>query len=387
MSSADLPEQIQALYERDQLANAKAVAKTDVPTSYEGITPEWLTHFVCADKPGAKVTDIRLGPPDDGSTNRRHLYLTYNQAGQDAGLPSSVFCKASHAVINRLNMGLCGAAHGETMFYKNVRGLLDIEAPHGYHADYDPQSFASILIMDDLAGQVEFATEKTEMNWDRAASMVCLMANYHAAMHEHPGLQSRSFGLPTFPEFWQKIIDLVFMMETSNNGFLACEDIIPKRLFERFPEVWPATLRAVALHETLPKTLVHSDVHLKNWYVRDGDNMGLADWHCCCAGNWSRDFAYGISIALTPENRLKWEHDLLRLYLSEVESRGGPVISFDEAMALYKLQLFTALAFWTNTLCPSERQPQNMQPQDAAREFIRRAACAIDDLDAIDLPG
>ena len=53
-------------------------------------------------------------------------------------------------------------------------------------------------------------------------------------------------------------------------------------------------------------------------------------------------------------------------------------------VTLCQRQLFTALAFWTNTLCPSEVQPANMQPQDAAREFIRRIAIATDDLDAFD---
>jgi hypothetical protein len=60
------------------------------------------------------------------------------------------------------------------------------------------------------------------------------------------------------------------------------------------------------------------------------------------------------------------------------------VVALDEAWTLYRQQLFPALAFWTNTLCPSDMQPQDMQPQDAAREFIRRISCAIDDLDAFD---
>jgi len=386
MSTGGLAEQIRSLYERDLRSNSKAVAATDIPTSYDAITPEWLSRVLCADTPGAQVTRFRLGPADDGSTNRRQILLTYNQAGQDAGLPASVFCKASHALINRLNLGLCGAAHGEKMFYTRIRRLLDIEAPRAYHADYDPQSFASIVVLEDMTERVEFCTHTTEMNWDRAASMVSLMANYHAAMLDHPGLRSRSFGLRTLPEFWQDIEDLVYMEKTSNNGFLAAEDVIPARLFRRFPEVWPATKGAIALHEVLPRTLLHNDVHLKNWYVRDGVRMGLADWHCCCAGNWSRDFAYAVSVALTPENRRKWEHDLLRSYLSETKSRGGTVVGLDEAWTLYRQQLFPALAFWTNTLCPSDMQPQDMQPQDAAREFIRRISCAIDDLDAFD-PG
>ncbi len=381
MSANKLVEQITALYERDQVAHAKAVAATDIPTSYDDLTAEWLTHIVCAAHPVAKVTDFRLGPADDGSTNRRRVFLSYNPAGQDAGLPVSVFCKAAHALPNRLNLGLCGAAHGEKMFYTRIRHLLDVDTPHPLYADYDPQSFASMVVLDDIADEVTFCTHTTPMNRDRAASMVSLMASYHAAMQGHSGLKG-GFGIPTFTGFWQTICDLVYMEDTANNGFLAAEDVIPPGVFKRFTEVWPATMRAVNAQASLPHTLLHNDVHLKNWYLRDGDRMGLSDWHCCCAGNWSRDFAYATSAALTPEDRRSWEQDLLRHYLSEVAARGGQAPSFDEAWSLYRQQLFTALAFWTNTLKPSHLQPKDMQPQDTAREFIRRMACAIDDLDA-----
>jgi hypothetical protein len=384
MNPSSLAEQIRSLYERDQRSPTRAIAPTDVPSSYEAITPEWLSHFMCAETPGARVVEFRLGPVDDGASNRRRIFLDYNDTGRNAGLPSSIFCKASHALINRLNLGLCGAAHGEKMFYTQIRALLDLEAPRAYHAEYDPQSFASIVVLEDLSGQVEFCTHESRIGWDRAASMACLMANYHAAMLEHAGVVSGSFGLRTLPQFWRDIEDLVYMEESSNTGFLAAEDVIPARLFARFPEVWPATKRAVALHETLPRTLVHNDVHLKNWYIRNGTHMGAGDWQCCCVGNWSRDFAYAVAVALTPEDRRRWERDILSLYLSEIESRRGLVIPYDRAFTLYRQQLFPALAFWTNTLCPSDMQPQNMQPQDAAREFIRRIACAIDDLEAFD---
>jgi hypothetical protein len=385
MGAGNLAEQIRALYERDQRANALAVAPTDIPVSYEAITPEWLTHILCADVPGAQVTGFELGPADDASTNRRRIVVAYNPAGQDAALPGSVFCKASQALETRLNLGLCGAAHGETTFYRQIRKLLHIEAPHAFHASYDPESFASIVVLEDLSEQVEFCTHRTRIDRDRAASMVSLLVNYHAAMAGHPGVRSRAFGLPTLPEFWQRIEDLVFMEDSSNTGFLAAEEVIPARVYRRFAEVWPATKRAVRRHDELPSTLLHSDVHLKNWYVRGRAQMGLGDWHCCCTGNWSRDFAYAVAVALTPEDRRAWEQELLRHYLAEVRAHGGDEIGFDQAWSLYRQQLFTALAFWTNTLCPSQMQPQNMQPPDAAIEFIRRVAHAIDELDAFDV--
>jgi hypothetical protein len=40
----------------------------------------------------------------------------------------------------------------------------------------------------------------------------------------------------------------------------------------------PAARRALAMHEREPRTLLHSDVHLGNWYVTGDGRMGLCDW-------------------------------------------------------------------------------------------------------------
>jgi thiamine kinase-like enzyme len=385
MTTIDLADRIRSLYKDDQ-KNPKLVYRaSEIPTSYDCLTTQWFTDVLCGGVTGAEVTGFSLGIADNGSTNRRRIELSYNDKGAESGLPMSVFCKSSFDLPNRLNMGLCGAAHGEKMFYTRIRDLLDIEAPRAYFAEYNPESFASIVMLEDLSGQVEFGGRGTVMDWDRAASMVTLMANYHASMEHNEALQSGSLGIPTLVQFWQTIEALVFMEDSSNTGFRAAKEVIPERLFSRYAEVWPATKRAYMMHSDLPHTLVHNDVHLGNWYVRDGNRMGLMDWHTCSKGNWSRDFAYAISVALTPENRRLWEEDLLALYLKEVNARGGSAPDFDNAWTLYRQQLFLALAFWTNTLCPSENQPEDMQPPETAMEFIRRTATAVDDHNALDL--
>jgi hypothetical protein len=174
------------------------------------------------------------------------------------------------------------------------------------------------------------------------------------------------------------------MEQGSNNGFLAAEEVIPPRLYARFKEIWPATEASVRKHATLPQTLAHGDVHLKNWYVAGTGNMGITDWQCCSYGHWSRDFAYTLATALAVENRRKWEKELLTQYIDELSQHGGPELSFDEAWDQYRGQLVAALAWWTVTLTPPEGMP-DMQPRDITIEFIKRIATAIDDLDALDV--
>jgi Phosphotransferase enzyme family len=382
LNRVQLSDQIKRLHERDARQAIKAYRASDVPTSYAAITLEWLTDVLCAGAPGAEVTDFRFSEQDNGSTNRRRIYLTYNEAGRAAKLPASVFSKASHSLESRFNMGLCGAAHGEKMFYTKIRPLLAIEAPKAFHADYDPESFSGIVLLEDIAEQVIFPDQNTPIDWERATSMVRLLARVHATMHEHP--QLGSFDIRTWQQWWKRVCDFVYMEETAKQGFLAAEGVIPPRLFRRYEDFWPAAVRSVAAHDHLPRTLVHSDVHLRNWYLRPPGEMGLMDWQCVCTGNWSRDYAYAMTVALDVEDRRRWEKDLLRLYLDEVASQGGDSIPFDAAWTLYRAQMPTALAWWTNTLRPSELQPQDMQPQATALAFIGRVAHAIDDLDSFD---
>ncbi len=116
--------------------------KEEVPHSYDAITDAWLTDVLCGDHARAAVIGHRFDERDDGSSNRRRIMLDYNQAGQDAGLPATVFCKAAETLNNRLVLGLSRAAQIEADFYNLVRGRLEIEAPEGLYARFDPENFA-----------------------------------------------------------------------------------------------------------------------------------------------------------------------------------------------------------------------------------------------------
>lgn len=166
----------------------------------------------------------------------------------------------------------------------------------------------------------------------------------------------------------------------SREGIVAGASIASARC--RGDGLWPATVRSVARHSELPRGLLHSDVHLKNWYVAANGEMGLNDWQCACKGNWGRDRAYCLSTALAIEDRRAWERDLLRFYLEELRAQGATAPGFDEAWVIYRQNLFSALAWWTGTLGQPPEAPK-MRPRESSLEFIKRMTAAIDDLDAL----
>lgn len=96
-----------------------------------------------------------------------------------------------------------------------------------------------------------------------------------------------------------------------------------------------------------------------------------------------RDFAYAVSAALAPEDRRRWERDLLARYLEGLVERCGARLDFDRGFTQYRQQLLHALAMWTITLCHSPLLP-SMQSEAMTLAMIERMAIAIADLDSLD---
>lgn len=381
---SDVIDRITEVYHRTADNPPLARTAADVPWNYGAITEDWLTAILCGGVPGARVEHFDLGARDDGSSNRRRIRLRYNAAGQAADLPESVFCKSVDQLINRLMLGAAGTAQAEVFFYNHLRQSLSIEAPEAHFAAFDPQTFSYIVVLKDIADRVEFCDETTVINRARAESMVLLLADLHATFHAHPDLGTAAIPYRDWPVFWDNIMaQSPGWDQSSAIAIDRMGDAVPARLLRRRGEIWPCTDLSVRAHAGLPRTLLHSDVHLKNWYAAPGDRMGLSDWQIMAIGNWSRDFIYAMTTALTIDDRRAWIDDLLRLYLDRSAQHGIAVPAFDDAMRLCRQQMFTALAFWTVTLSPAANMPA-MQPESSSRVFIERILRAIDDHDALD---
>ncbi|HUA36755.1 MAG TPA: phosphotransferase [Candidatus Binataceae bacterium] len=374
--------EIRSRFEAEQQAGGLLRSEKDLPLSYEAITPEWLSIVLAANHPGAKVVSLRLGDTNEGTSSRRRIFLEWNSAGKSALLPESVFCKGTQRLESRYLLGMNGGIEAEVTFYNALRRGLAIEAPRPLFARFDPETFNSIVILEDMTGRVEFCQHATEMPLERAQSQMRLFAALHSAYYESPELSSTLARFNDWEDYFAITVEEAGFGEACQRGFAQAEEVIPPALFRRAGEIWPATLKSVARHRELPRTFLHSDPHLKNWYATPGGEMGLNDWQCACKGNWGRDLSYAITTALTTESRRAWERDLLRLYLDALASSGGPRIGFDKAWTIYRQQTFGALAWWTGTLGQPPEAPI-MQPRESSIEFIGRMTRAIDDLDAL----
>ena len=372
---------------RDRLTRPKVTVRGEVPSSVEAITPAWWTAVLCAQQPGAEVLSFATVSGSAGTHHRHRFALTYNAAGTRAGLPAAVFTKSLPTLVTRMIGGYNGTARAEGRFYTQIRPELSIEAPLGYHAAFDRETLAGINVLEDIVAtkSATFGDYRTSVTRPMAEEMIDLLTELHGATYADPRHDTDWRWVAPFADWFRVGSDKMQTEYYAQRSLDMAAHLVPKAILDRRAEIWPATLAATPIHVQGPRSILHSDVHIGNWYRTGGESprMGLCDWQCLTKGHWSRDVAYMLSAALEPGDRAAWERDLLARYLDRLGARAGVTLAFDEAFDHYRAQMLHALWMWTITLCHSPFLPA-MQTEDTSLAMIARISTAMADLDSLD---
>jgi len=123
-----------------------------------------------------------------------------------------------------------------------------------------------------------------------------------------------------------------------------------------------------------PRTLVHHDCHPGNLARFPDGRVVLFDWQLVRAGPWASDVAYLLATSLSTDQRRAHERRLLQDYLDALASAGGRAPALAEAWRAYVANLVYPLEAMVVTLALGA-----LQPVDAVRAVVRRAAAAVTD--------
>jgi hypothetical protein len=371
---------------RERLVPGRVTSLKDVPPSADALTNEWLTEALCGEVPGAAVIDFEVVGGSDGTSSRRALRVDYNAAGHEAGLPTRLFTKSASSFQSRLMLVAGGVTESETIFYRDIRPQLDrLRSPRSYHAAFDPKTYRSIVIMDDLSVEGWTFPDPMQDTIGRrdAEDMIDQMAYYHAAFWDDPHLSSQ-FGRLANTEIFQQRINDVGLLKAAHRGLERIETITPPAIYRRRDELISTTMRALHLNSSGTPTLLHQDVHQGNWLRNPDGRMGLYDWQAVARGEWALDFAYAMSVNLPVEDRRAWERELLERYLWRLGEEGVPEPpSFEQAWLRYRQQPFHVVIFSLLTIGAGRFQPV-MQPKDYMARCWERIATFLDDHDSLD---
>lgn len=295
-----------------------------IPASPDAITPNWLTHVLRAGQAikTARVMNVessRIGE-DEGFTGGG-LYLvrvTYDQS--EPGAPSTVVAKLAPA--DPAMRAIMRVANGrEVGFYANLARGGDLPVPHCYHADFDPESGASVLVLQDLGGyrSVPFLTGCGPAD---ARRVVEALAEIHAKWWNDSALAALN-GSPIFHEFsfaqfwpqYPKVLKDLLQDVDLPHSFLKIGNHIAGNEATIFN----------ALLETAPLTCLHRDIHADNVMFANTKNGGgavLLDWQISGKGRGAYDIGYFLISSVEPAQRRNMERGLVAHYHAELLRRG-----------------------------------------------------------------
>lgn len=357
-----------------------------VPPSAEALTPEYLTAVLCKDHPGAKVTDVTLGAASSGSADRCAFSVTYNDAGNRAGLPRELFHKSTKGFYTRLHLLRCGISRNETSFFDIIQPTLKSEIPKPYRADFEERTYRQSIILENVISTkgARFFEVSTPVERSDIEGMLSIIAELHGKYWESPRLEKEFTWLLQPAQFSRNLEEGMELEQLIDLGLQRGASVVSSKLTGRKADVLAAYRKSMDLSTRAPLTYIHGDPHLRNFYKTSAGAIGLADWQVTMHGAWSHDFAYTLLTSLPVEKRRAWERELLEFYLQRVKDAGGRPPVINDAWELYRRQTMYTFVGWLITIGFGPLQP-DMQPTQESLEIIRRAATAVDDLNTIAL--
>ena len=295
-----------------------------MPTTPADITADWLTQTLRATKAinSASVTSVtltRIGEEEGFSGGGLYLaHLTYDHADRHA--PASLVVKLSP--VDAAMRAVTREANGrEVGFYGKLANGIKLPVPFCYYADFDDETAASVLLLQDLGGHRSVPILQGCGPAD-AKRVVDSLAEIHATWWNSPALDTltgaHSFDEYPFATLWPRYQDaLKSLLQVIDlpASFLALGNHIAQNEAAIFK----------GLLETAPVTCLHRDIQADNVMfapARAGGRAVLLDWQLAGKGRGAYDVGYFLISSVEPAPRRNMERGLVAHYHAELLRAG-----------------------------------------------------------------
>lgn len=315
-----------------------------IPTSWDQVTPHWMTRALSHACPDARVAAVSLLLSDDGTNRRAKFDLSY-AAGSG---PTAVFLKA-HAAHHRLVHLRNGNLFNEArLFSSGVE--LPLDHPRVYFAKIDRLRLDFLLIMEDLLQRGADPRDATRpMTVEQVAHGLRALARLHSRFWGMDGASNNKLAwVKTWKASpgWQ-----VGLRKCIPRGLQRGADQLPAEVLrhdgESIVRLWSRYVNALSRTEV---TLLHGDAHIGNTYVLPNNEVGFLDWQVLRKGHWSQDVGYFLVGSLTECDRRLAERELLDQYRNALELPDKVRPSRDDIWLGYRASQAYGLAIWLSTL-------------------------------------
>lgn len=361
-----------------------------IPHSKAELTPEWIESAMAARYPGTRIEGVGIEDLPGYKPNKVRAFLRY--AANPGNAPASIVIKGGFArgqisdyeqdLTRPLDLGM----QMEARAYLEFVPTIEVETPAVFHAAVTGEG-EGIIVMEDLGLRGgEFFTPFKTMDYGQALAFIDAHARIAARWWNDPELEDgAAFGRQTIfgqcgtrihdeylgefrkPALWDTII-----LNPHNAG-------LPRRFRDR--DRMGAAFDALAeANRGVPRTIVHGDEHIKNFYWTPEGRAGFADW-CSRTEPWANSFAYFVTACIDSTDRKLWDRILVQRYLDGLRRHGVDAPSFEEAWLAYRRAIVFPLYCWI--INNSALQPANVNCAYTARTAI--AAIELESFEALDI--
>jgi Ser/Thr protein kinase RdoA (MazF antagonist) len=261
-----------------------------IPTDLEAVDAAWLSRAL-----GVSIVAVAPGGPVGGIAVTSRVTRLRLESDPPGAAPDSVAVKVANPAWTH------GSAlhEREVRFYRELAAGHDLPAPRCYHADFDPETGAFVLVLEDL-GDVVPGHRLDGLDRAEAVAVAEGLADLHRRFWgraELRDLEVRGHDadriartLATFADRWPAI-------EASGKYSIGDE---LRRVLPAVRHRYAAGMLAIS---SQPQTLIHADAHVENFFLEatpQGLRLILIDWQNPCFGHCAFDVSQLIS-SIKPE--------------------------------------------------------------------------------------
>ena len=314
-----------------------------LPLKPHEITAGWLTEALQERFSGTAVERLEIVDVICGTSTKVRIRPDYDAAGRAAGLPPTLIVKGG---FESHSPSMQPMYLTEMRFYRDVQPWVPIPSPRCYFAGTDPDSWQSIVVMEDLAARgVRFLHGQKPQTAAEVARRLEAMARYHAATWSSPEFApgGRFDWILGRHEGWSLVyIDRYLAPEVWQSYMESPRGAAVSIVFHDRRWMAAALAELGSLHRRSASCLCHGDTHLGNLYVEPDGTPGFFDPQLARAP-WQFEVTYHLVAALDILERRRHERTLLRHYLDALRGHGIAAPTEDEALEAYRRELVYGL--------------------------------------------
>ena len=351
----------------------------NVPYSVSAVTVEWLTDVLQTHIRGVQVKSVEPLSEVSGTTTHARIALTYNDVGEKAGLPSSMFLKLPpREFATKVFVSLFDLARNETRFYDEISPEIQSLVPKAYYSKSNDRGARFMLLFEDLdARGYHFKDVTSHCTLDEARLVVKALGEIHGKYWESPRLKGDLAWLPTYQKDKNVRLNRLMRKWALKRTIAKFGDIIPDSVKESGNYINKRYDDLEAYWAKPPQTFIHGDSHVGNMYFNDQD-VGFLDWQVVRQGQGMRDVSYFMVASLPTEVRRTNERDLIQLYLDCLARMGISDLDFEQAWEQHRLHAFYT---WIAQIVTAAAGTLQLEP--IVRAGLKRTGTAIVDLDSL----